>query len=57
MHAPPDPEMRRGGPPQATPVVRTESPKHYHFSPDVQAVIALLAPLCVVLLLAIGGRP
>ena len=59
MHAPPDPEMRRGGPPQATPdIANFQHRKLYHISPDVQAFIALLAPLCLVLLLlAIGGRP
>jgi hypothetical protein len=58
MH-PPDPEMRRGGPPQATPdIANFQHRKLYHISPDVQAFIALLAPLCLVLLLlAIGGRP
>jgi hypothetical protein len=51
----PDPEMRRGGPPQATPdIAKSQRQKLYHVSP---VLIATLAPLCVVLLiLAIGGR-
>jgi hypothetical protein len=57
MSHPPDPKMRRGGPPQATP--ESTQPQHYHTSPDVQAFIALLALLAplflVLLLLAVAG--
>ena len=61
MHSP-DPKMRRPATRQSdgTKIAKAkfQHRKLYHISPDVQAFIALLAPLCLVLLLlAIGGRP
>ena len=58
MKAPPDlPKTRRGGPPQATPdIANFQHRKLYHISPDVQTLLALLAPLWLaVLLLALAG--
>jgi hypothetical protein len=57
MH-PPDPEMRRPAARQrhGTKIAKSSHRKLYHISPDVQALIGLLAPLfLVVLILALGG--
>ena len=57
MHAPPDPEMRRGGPPQATPEFTSSQKQRYRISVETQAAFWILAPtfLTVVLLAIAGG--
>jgi hypothetical protein len=59
MH-PPDPEMRRGGPPQATPEVAKSSSGKQKLngliSAETQAALFVLLPIVVTnLLLAIAG--
>jgi hypothetical protein len=56
MH-PPDPKMRRGGPPQATPEFTSSQNRKYRISVETQAAFWFLAPtFLIVALLAIGGR-
>jgi hypothetical protein len=56
MSHPPDSEMRRGGPPQATPEFTHSQPEPYHVPLDLQVFIAASAPCCVaVLLLSLAG--
>ena len=56
MH-PPDPKMRRGGPPQATPEFTSSQKQRYSISVETQAAFWILAPtfLTVVLLAIAGG--
>ena len=57
MPHPPDPEMRRGGPPQATPEFTSSQIQKYRISVETQAAFWILAPtFLTVVLLAIGGR-
>jgi hypothetical protein len=56
MH-PPDPEMRRGGPPQTTPdIAESQHRKPYHISPDTQALLIALSPLWFAIVLALCVR-
>jgi hypothetical protein len=57
MHAPPDPKMRRGGPPQATPeVAKSRTQKRYHTFDDVQALLLALSPLWFAILIVLYVR-